>query len=358
MSAEERKMSQEQTTNDVPSESESESLVVDPISGDGPSQSDPAPPWRDFVKPYLLNLASKVSEQGPKRHSIPIRIGRFNILVSPLDQRLVLRFAEGYQPEHTHHALILDAMGMSLLIAVIQRKIEKPQNADNLDLQRRLEEGRQLAYRLGHTMTAETRRLRGEGLGEAAAEVRTAKNHLVAIIEEIENAGQYDRPEPEKKPEPKKEPDHQRFVYQWDSSGASSSTSGPPVTATHARATTKTTGKPTGRQRLILTVLAIVFAVILNNLWLHRSRQLRDFSVEDFPKVPGIEQVINRSPTLLIIVSQKQWAAADTFQKEEGVTTVVDTIRPAGYRFAQFRSQSDPDLASWNKNDDKIIIEK
>ncbi|RLE23992.1 MAG: hypothetical protein DRJ65_10725 [Acidobacteria bacterium] len=339
------------TTNESLDETGSESVQKDHQPEREEPSSDTPPPWRPLGHPYLLTLAAKVKGQGPKKHSISIPIGRFNILVSPMDQTLALQAAEGHASENPSHLMIRDAMGMRLMIAVAQRKLDKPENLNDPDIQARLEEGLGLAYRLAHTMTVEVHRLWDEGSKDAADEIQISKRHLIAAIEGIENSGQEDSPEPEKKTE------DQRFLYQWDSSGSASGESRRPVTTAKTRVAVPQAPKGTGRHRLIFSVLMVVLGIILSNLWLNRTRQLPDFSTEDFPKVPGIEQVINRSPTILIIVSESQWSSTDRFEKEEAVTSVVDTIKPAGYKAAEFRSRATPSLAAWNGGN-KITIVK
>jgi len=347
-------MPEEQTKSDVLGDTDGEAVQEDqPTEVKEPSSETP-PKWRTLGHPYLLTLAIKITDQGPKKHAISIPVGRFSVLVSPLDQVLALQVAEGHDPEQPHHLLIRDAMGMRILIAVAQRKLEKPENADSPYFGARLEEGLGLAYRLAHTMTVEVRRLWDQESKEAADEIQGAKQHLIAAIEEIEKSRKIDQDD---SPEPEKNADDQRFLYQWDSSGTASGDSRRPVTTAKTRVVAPPKPKGTGRHRLIFAVLVIVLGVILGNLWMNRARQLPDFTTEDFPKVPGIEQVINRSPAIVIIVSERQWTAADRFEKEEAVASVIGTIKPAGYKSAQFRSRNNPSLAAWNGGD-KITIVK
>ena len=152
-------MPEEKTTSDTLEETDGESFQ----GGHPPEAAEPspeAPPqWRTLGHPYLLTLATKIKDQGPKKHSISLPVGRFNILVSPLDQVLAVNLAEGHDPNNPHHLLIRDAMGMRLMIAVAQRKLEKPGNSDNPDIRTRLTEGLGLACRPTKRMTVEVRRL-------------------------------------------------------------------------------------------------------------------------------------------------------------------------------------------------------
>jgi len=338
------------TTNETLDETRGDSAHLDHHPEREEPSSDASPTWQPLARPYLLTLAEKIKDQGAKKHSISVPVGRFDILASPLEQILALQTAEGHNPENPSHLLIRDALGMRLLIAVIQRKLEKPENIDNPNIRARLDDGLGVAYRLAHTMTVDVRRMWDEGSKDAADEIQTSKQRLIAAIEEIEEISR------ESKPEPDKEIDDQRFVYQWDSSGSASGESRHPVTTAKTRVAAPQAPKGTGRHRLIFAVLVVVLGLVLGNLWLNRPRQLPDFSAEDFPKVPGIEQVINRSPVLLVIVSESTWNAADRFEKEEAVISVVDTIKPVGYKKAEFRSRATPSLAAWNGGDKITIV--
>ena len=222
----------------------------------------------------------------------------------------------------------------------------------------RIEKGLDCGYRLSHMMTVEMRRLRNDGLVDAAAEVQDARRRLSSIINEAEKTIQ--KPVASPQPTQDSESDEQapqRFVYQWDSSGSDSDSGRIPAQSSHVRRGTLPPKKNTGRQILILAVLMAVFGLVLTHLWLNRPRQLQDFSVEDFPGVPGIEQVINRSPVILIIVSGDQWLGTGRFNKERAVASVGKTVGPAGYKRAEFRSATSSSLAAWN-GDGKIVIAK
>ncbi|MCK5378347.1 MAG: hypothetical protein KAJ78_03040 [Acidobacteria bacterium] len=342
--------SDKQSTTDATDETIGECLQPDqPGEVQGTSSDQPAP-WRPLVYPYLLKLASKIKDKGRKEHSISFPIGRVDILISPLDQDLALSTSESCDPEEQHLLLIRDAIGMGILIVVAQRKYENPGGAEdpkNLD---RVERGLNFGYRLSHAMTVEMRRLRNEDLMDAANEVQDSRRRLTLLINEAEEAVRSGKPERER-------PDQQRFVYQWDSSGAGSDTAHRPVTGPGGHTSTAPAPPRKGRKPLVLAVLIVVLGVVLAGLWQNRARQLPDFSTGDFPEVPGIEKVINRSPVILIIVSERQWAAADRFEKEQAVTSVRKVIEPAGYKQAEFRSANSPRLASW-KGGNNIVIEK
>ncbi len=321
-----------------------------PSAKPGPPVTD-TPPWRPLVQPYLLRLASKITDEGPKKHSISFPIGRTSILVSPLDQVLALRAAENLDPEEPHHLMLLDALGLEILIAVARRKAEQSEGSEKTGAEDRLGQGLDFAYRISHAMTIGMRKLSDEGGMDATNEVHDARCRLTSLIDDVEHAIKNDMAELEDTPE------QERFVYQWDSSGTASGTTLPKVKASEKRTLSRPSSSGNGRQRLVLAVLILVFGAIAINLWLSRPRQLQDFSVEDFPKVPGIEQVINRSPVLLIVVTERQWAASDRYEKHEAVDSVRKIIEPAGYKRVEFRSQISGNLASWNGGS-KIVITK
>ncbi len=307
------------------------------------------PPWRPLVHPYLLRLASKITKDGAKEQAISFPIGRSNILVSPLDQVLALRAAENLDPEHPHHLVLLDALGLEILLAVARRKTGKSEGSEKTEAKDRLEQGLDFSYRLSHTMTIEIHRLRDQGGMDAADEVHDARSRLTSLVAKIEHGVKNETAELEDTPE------QGRFLYQWDSSGSASGSIRRPVDTSKTPTSSPPAGINKGRQHLVLAVLLLVFGAVAINLWLSRSRQLQDFSVEDFPKVPGIEQVINRSPVLLIVVSERQWTASDRYEKSEAIDSVRKIIEPAGYRRAEFRSRISGNLASWNGGSNIVI---
>jgi len=315
----------------------------------GRPSSKKVPTWRPLAHPYLLRLASKINAQGRKEHSISFPIGQLNILVSPLDQDLALMTAEGHNPESPHHLLLLDAVGLEILIAVAHRKFEKSRDTDTPEAWDPVEKGLNLGYRLSHAMTIEMREMSDEGLTDAANEVQDARRRLTSLIDEVEQTNRGRRAEPEE------EPGQERFVYQWDSSGSTSDFDRGPVEVSRKRTSAAPGTNRTGLKRLALTALIIVFGLVLIQIWMNRPRQLQDFSTEDFPKVPGIEQVVNRSPVLLIIVSEEPWTASDRYEKNEAIDSVRKIVEPAGYKRVEFRSKISADLASWNGGTDIVI---
>ncbi len=327
-----------------------ETVEVSNDPDDGDQQTDDAasgasecpPDWREAVAPYLLKLARRITEQGRRNHSISFPIGRCNILVSPREQDLVLDAATGSSSEEEHHRHSLDAIGLSILIAVAVRKFERSGEDRHRE---RLECGVRWGFLLAHTMTVEMRTLRDAGMMEESGELQDARRLLTTVIEKAETLLESGRPP---RPAGEGSAGDQRFVYDWDSL-ASSSPDHRSVTTSRIR-TIPTVEKPENirRKKIILAVLAVIFGAILVNLWLNRERQLPGFDVEDFPEVPGIEQVINRSPVLLIVVSDARWTAADRWEREQAMTSIVEKIRPVGYRRAEIRSKISPLLASWN----------
>ena len=320
-----------------------------------PSQGAPSrstvPTWRPLVRPYLLRLASKISDQGRKDYSISFPIGRFNILASPLDQDLALIAAEGHSPDQPHRLFLLDAMGLEILIAVAFRKFEKSRETGDTEDWGPVEEGLNFGYRLSHAITIEMRRMTDEGLTGAANELQDARRRLTSLIDEVEKTGG------ETKSEPKDSPGQECFVYHWDSSGSASDMARRPVEVSRNRPSSAQAQRGAGLKRLALTVLVVILGLILTQLWLNRERELQDFSSEDFPKVPGIEQVVNRSPVLLIIVSERQWNASDRYEKNEAIDSVRMIVEPAGYKRVEFRSRLSANLASWNGGK-KVVIKK
>lgn len=342
-------MSGDQANTDLANETNGNANPPDQSSEVG-GESSEQPPWQLLVEPYITTLAAKILEQHPQGHSISIPIGRFDILVSPLDQNVALRTSRNQDLDCPHHQLIRDAIGMDILIAVAQRKYEKAKNAKQPGASDRIEKGLSLGYQLAHLMTVEMRQMRNDGQLDAASEVQDARRRLTSIINEAEET--VDRPAPPPKINQDSEThdqEPQRFVYQWESSsGADSGDNRPAVEVSKIRSVPISGSRGSKRQRLILGLLVLVFAAVLTNLWLNRAHQLQDFSIEDFPEVPGIEQVINRSPVILIVVSEEKWKQIDRYNKELAVTSVGKTVEPAGYKKAEFRSTLSVNLASWN----------
>lgn len=342
-------MPEEPTNLDSADETEGATAAYDRDSAAEESHQDRKLSWRPLAHPYLVKLGTKVLDQGRTNQSITFPIGRFEILATPLDQDLALLAAKGQLPEQSHRLLVADALGLEILIAVAHRKFEKSGDPSHGATGNAVEKGLNLAYRLSHTMTLELHQLTEKGLETEANEVEDSRRRLTSLINDVEQAFKDPKTEEEDKP------DQGQFVYQWDSSGSASETTRSPVEVSRKGPTPAPAPGRNGLKGLALAVLVIIFGLVLAQLWLNRPRELRDFSADDFPAVPGIEQVVNRSPVLVIVVSDRQWTAADRFEKKEAIESVVTLIEPAGYRRAEVRSKSNPDLASWNGGTDIVI---
>jgi len=107
---------------------------------------------------------------------------------------------------------------------------------------------------------------------------------------------------------------------------------------------------------IALVVIFILVAVGVATLmtW---ERSLPTFAATDFDDIPGLEDVIVRSSEILIVVNQMVWDELTTEQKREAVRKIAETVGPAGYDLAEFRTQQTPGLAFWTK-DGTIRVDK
>ena len=94
-------------------------------------------------------------------------------------------------------------------------------------------------------------------------------------------------------------------------------------------------------------MLFAILAVILGYLWSHRARELNRFNVNDFKKVPGIVQVVNRAPGLIIVVDEPAWNRLNRDARETWARQVVDKAKDEGYRRVEFRGADSTGMALW-----------
>lgn len=344
-------MPEEPTNRDSADEANGETPATDRSSTADDSHQDRKFTWRSHAHPYLVKFSSKLLDQGQSNQTISFPIGQFELAASPLDQDLALLAAKDELPDRSDRLLIADALGLEILIAVTHRKFEKSGEPPHGAAGTAVEKALNLGYRLSHAMALEMHQLREKGLEDEADEVEESRRRLTSLVDEAERAF--------KKPNngDEAQPAQDRFVYQWDSSGSASDGANRPDEAPRTRPAPTPAAERNGRKAAALAVLVIIFGLILGRLWVNRQRELRDFSPENFSDVPGIEQVVNRSPVLVIIVSDRPWTAADRLEKKEAIESVAAIIKPAGYRRAEIRSRSNPDLASWDARGDITINE-
>lgn len=313
-------------------------------------EADTRPPdtsaWRTEARLALRPVVAGVIEQGQQEHAVDVPVGRFDISVSPAEQSLILSLGEGVLPQKEHQRLQLDRLGIEARVASALDSEASPGQNEGL------REFITFGYQLTRAMTVEIRRLREHGNDDEAAALMDGRTRLSSMLNEADKAC----PAPEKKAKPAERPAQHRFVYEWDSSGKASTEPRRPAPSSAPRSRpAPDPNRHAGVKRLALVALVVVLAVVLGRLWVMRPRQLRDFSPEQFPTVPGIEQVINRSPDLIIVVRDAPWEAADLIDHKAAVDGVVTLIEPAGYRGLEIRSATDPLLASWYSGEGIVI---
>ena len=105
-------------------------------------------------------------------------------------------------------------------------------------------------------------------------------------------------------------------------------------------------------KKILASVLVAVFILVATGVTvlLTWERTLPVYSATDFDDIPGLEDVIVRPPEILIVVNANVWEALTAEEKRHAVKQISETVGPAGYRLAEFRTLQTPGLAFWTKD--------
>jgi hypothetical protein len=112
------------------------------------------------------------------------------------------------------------------------------------------------------------------------------------------------------------------------------------------------------RSKLTLVTTAVVTLIVSITLsWYLTVRQvdLEAFSPEQFNDWYGVEQVVNRPPQILVVVSQERWDQLDYDGKKRALEEAVDLVSPVGYKLVEIRSFSEGRLAKWQDGEAEVL---
>jgi hypothetical protein len=325
------------------STSRAEDGAADEVAPAEPGQQ-PGRPWGDGVQPYLRRLAERIRRQGPKDHSISLPIGDNRLLINPAEQRLLADLGGDPASIGARDLMLADSLGLQTKVYASVRKIAKDDEPRKGVYRTRLSVDRDSCYALSRQLTIEIRRLRESEAAGAADPLQESRNQLNKAIETAEDVIGTRTSELASRA-----PSDTQFTYDWQAIASTPGASAAPRREPPAAA------KPRDRKRelrlyVVLGVAVFVLFAILLNLWLNRPRQLQDFAAGDFPEVPGIQQVVNRSPNLIIVVDDAAWNTAPSFEKRKALEKVGVTIKSAGYKKAEVRSRTRAYLAVWDRS--------
>lgn len=310
--------------------------------------------WRKETHPYLMKLAARIEKRGVKNHSISLPIGVHRVLVSPKGQQLVLTCAADPDTVQDHESALVDSICLQVKMLAFLRTMSKDDELNAERHKRRLARERDLAYLVSRRITLLMRQLRDDGNVDEADILQESRHHLQQAIVTIENVLGTAIPTASPSPKDNVSSSDSNFVYDWQeicNLPNPTPTDKTPAWLEVARTAAHSESKDRSvRNRIILVLVCIVLAGVLLNLWVNRQHQLPDFAIADFKEVPGIEQVVNRSPTLLIVVNEEEWDRQNVYEKRRAVKAAGTLAKSAGYHRAEFRSVKTPYLAVWHRS--------
>ncbi len=307
-------------------------------------------PWRKETLPYLKKLTERITNNGVKDHSISLLMGQYRVLLSPQEQQLMFTFSGNIEEYGAQECMLIDSLGLQIRMIASLRRLEKDNDLAAERHKKRLTRDRDFAYLLSREMTVSMRQVRESGDREATEALQTSRTYLHKAIVDVENligTTLSDAPSSGK---------NKQFVYDWNAIASHPDDIPMPTDPTPPSIDVKTGGQKsssmdhTMRIRILLAASSLILLAVLLNLWNNRERQLLDFTVADFKEVPGIEQVVNRSPLLLIVVNESEWNRHNIYDKRKAVRAVGTIAKPAGYRKAEIRSTQTPYLAVWHRS--------
>jgi len=369
------------------------SAGVEPVSGD---QARPLPMdidvggddawkerWVEALRPFLTKFAAHLGERGVSEHTLNIPVGTTRMMVSPEEQKLVVGFAQGLEPADRRALLLLFGVGLQVRIVADLRKLARVEGEAHEAQVKVLAADAELGYELQHELVAEAQMLTSLGHPELARALSDSQRRLtdrVTTADKVSGGNpvlrsgpkpkveEPHRPEVREPPSPKVEQSHSSEegqlgrgpVYDLEKMAAEAAAEkrqraaqpAPPEKGKKGR------GKPAKRPRdpktekyklVCLAALGVALAVVLAHFWMNRPRELEEYALTDFTSVPCIEQVVNRAPVFLVVVSDKEWDGLSTPQREQVVRKVADVVSTAGYKRVEVRSWTRPALGEWTR---------
>lgn len=313
------------------------------------------------LQPFLDKLAGYLRDRGPSDHSISITVAGSRLLLSPLEQELVLGATDaGERVAENRLQLIRDCLGLKVKLLSDLRQAERTGGADHDAVVASLCRDVELAAVVDEALKSEIKNLT---LENRMAESKQLSEHRRAISELVGEAlairgVERDAPPPPTEPSAAaaEQPKGSKFAYDWNelSKAPPSPEEERKLDARKRREEARKRMAETRRRmmrdrRLQVTaaILLVLLVAALVRLWVLRPRELAEFSTTDFARVPGIEAVANRAPVLLVVVDEQAWDGLNRAQRLAAVQQVVAKAEPAGYRRVEFRSWTTPGLAEW-----------
>jgi len=302
--------------------------------------------WSSEVQPYVAKLAAHLSERGASEHSVSVPLGTSRLLVTPLEQQLVLgKVSAASGNDERRLSLVRDALGLRVKILADQRSLARAEPAQRTEALRRLERDIGMGYDLLRAMHSEMMALTDTSKLDDARQYQEFRTRLIETVRLAEGEVGRDSEVSEPAPSP---------VTSSRSTGTSTRPRPGP-----ADDTAEPHGPRIGprAKQWLAAGLCAVLGVIVVALVMTRDRELEHFGVGDFASVDGVEQVINRPPDMLVVISEAAWRSMTTEDRRQAATRVGEVIGPAGYRRGILRTAQRPMLAEWRRHGGVTLYE-
>ena len=77
--------------------------------------------------------------------------------------------------------------------------------------------------------------------------------------------------------------------------------------------------------------------------------ELEHYSIQDFSRVPGVQAIAHREPSLLVVVDLASWNKLSEAQRKAAVLEAAKVVEGAGYKEVEFHGDGKAGLAWWRK---------
>jgi hypothetical protein len=308
-------------------------------------------PWASEIEPFLKSLYEQLKDQQGSSQSASLIIGRESLKVRPQELRMLTKLAtQDEEPVNLWDQLALDSVGFQMKVLVCLNGLIITRGDDDASLGQLIQD-LELGGRLARRLTTEMHVLReNKQIGEANR-LSDSRMRLDEVLRVAEKGVREVSPEQD-------DGEKNKFVYDWDSMVDPEEVKRRAKEALAKRQVEQKKEKKRSTQSKVIlaatAVAALVISVSLSWFLTVREVVLEPFSPEQFNDWYGIEQVVNRPPQIMVIVTQERWDQLEYSRKKLALEEAVELVRPAGYKLVEIRSLAKGRLAKWQ--DGKVEV--
>jgi len=292
----------------------------------------PEDEWRIDLQSTLTALATHLRRCPPSDRPVAVDIANSKVDVTPAEREIVVRVAaSGGEGVPRHLRLVCDGLVLRAKLLEDTFELEAATETARPEAAARLRRDVEVGYRLLHAVQGEMSVLMATGRAENGRRLAEHRSLLTEALQRVQRS--------------LGEAGEDRIQPTVATAGASAETR-------EAQGLDRRSGtRPMSRlvPHLVAGLLFALLAVLLVRLWANRVGDLPQMSVGDFTAVPGVEQVVSRPPTVILVIAADRWSKLDRETRARAVEKASLMVEHHGYRRVQFRSASGTVLAEWSK---------